>query len=551
VKPESKSLLSSVDRRRFMLLTGQGMAAAMAYALLPGDDLSAAPSLGAYPFTLGVASGDPRPHGICIWTRLAPDPLAEDGRGGMPLRDVPVGWQIATDEGMTNIVASGTAQAILRLAHSVHVQVENLTPGRHYYYRFDYRGDQSPVGRTLTTPLWRAHVDRLRFVYACCQDWGSGFYSAYRHMAEEDIDLVFHLGDYIYDIPISSSGGNRKVDVPSWLQSQAETLKQYRLRYALYKCDPDLQEAHRLFPFSCIWDDHEVENDYGGPYLEDGNSSLQRRAAAYRAYYEHVPLWHFSRPRGSDMRIYRQIRFGNLISFDLLDTRQYRSGHPCGYGEGPRCAAAYSPETAMIGGRQMDWLLTRLAQAGPRWKVIVQQVLMAQFDHDVGPRQRFWLDAWDPYVQDRARLLGALAGVRNPIVLSGDWHSTFANDLKLNFDDQESPVVGAEFSAPALTSGGDDTPYGPYYTPMLPANPHVRYFDGDRRGYYRATVTPTEWQTDVRYVSSVADPEAGITTGASFIVEDGVAGISSISVNSPRPAAVSRTRRSRGRLAGI
>jgi alkaline phosphatase D len=548
-----RTAFSPIDRRRLLALTGTGLTAAMALALLPGDDLFAAQNLGDTPFKLGVASGDPEPTGIVIWTRLAPNPLAEGGFGGMPAADAPVRWQVATDPAMRNVVAQGKALASRRLAHSVHVEVYGLRPGRPYFYRFAYRGEESPIGRTMTAPTPGAPLAELKFAYASCQDWPSGFYTAYRHMAREDIDLVFHLGDYIYEGGLPADGGNRQVAVPPALQTHLMTLKEFRLRHAIYKTDPDLQEAHRRFPFVCIWDDHEVENDYGGPFLEGGAPSFSRRAAAYQAYYEHLPLRAVSIPTGPDMRIYRRLQFGDLVTFQILDTRQYRSGHPCGHGEAPRCEAAFDPATTILGDGQEAWLLAGLAQSRTRWNVIAQQVLMAQLDHDLGPARRFWLDAWDPYVRDRQRLLNFVhkRSVRNPVVITGDWHSTFANNLTLNFNDERSPAVATEFVTPAITSGGDDQPYGPYYGPMIPANPHIKYFEGDKRGYFRARLTRRSLETDVRFVSRVGQPTAGITTGAAFVVADGVPGLQSISVSREPAPPMPATPQGQGRIAGL
>jgi alkaline phosphatase D len=527
-----------MDRRRLLSLTAQGLTAAMTLSLMPGDDLASAASLGDTPFKLGVASGDPLPNSIVIWTRLAPNPLAVDGLGGMPAGDVPVGWQVATDSLMRNLVAWGTATAPQRLGYSVHVEVNGLQPGRPYYYRFTYRGDESPIGRSITAPALGTYLNQLNFAFACCQDWASGFYNAHYYMAKENLDFVLHLGDYIYDTPISSWGGRRQTYVPSVFGSQAKTLAQYRLRYSLYKTDPDLQEVHRRFPFVCVWDDHEVENDYAGPYLQYGASSLTRRAAAYQAFYENLPLRAMSIPAGPDMRIYRRLTFGDLVTFNVLDTRQYRSGHPCGVGEGPRCADAYSPSTTILGDTQENWLADGLSTSGTRWNVVAQQVLMAQLDHDLSSRQRFWLDAWDPYVQDRQRLMNLFSQMKasNPVVLSGDWHSTFASNLKLDFDNEKSPNVATEFSAPSMTSGGDDRPYGPYYTPMLPANPHIKYFEGDKRGYFRVNLSRSTWQSDVRFVTRVESLSASVTTGASFAIQNGVPGLQMVS-----PAAVRTT----------
>lgn len=519
--PLTINLIASPDRRRLLILTRRTLLAAMALSILPGEDLFAGPGLGAYPFRLGVASGDPEPDGILIWTRLAPDPLADDGLGGMPNREVPVRWQVATDEGMTDIVAEGIARASPSLAHSVHVEVRGLRPARPYFYRFGFRGEDSHIGRTMTAPALGARLDLLKFAYASCQEWSSGFYTAYRHMAEEDIDLVLHLGDYIYEGGIPANGGARGVAVPASLRGQAMTLAQFRLRYSLYKSDPDLQEAHRRFPFVCIWDDHEVENDYAGLSLQSGETSLRRRAAGYQAYYENLPLRATWLPNGSDMRIYRRMAFGDLVTFNMLDARQYRSAPPCGQGVVPRCEA---PGATMLGKEQEEWLRCGLVGSGTRWNVLGQQVLMAQFDHDLGPGKSIWSDAWDPYSSERRRILDLLRDRRvdNPVVLTGDWHSTFANELKADFDDPKSPPIAVEFVTPALTSGGDAQPYGPRYGPLVAENPHISFFEGDRRGYFRAVLTREAWRTEVRYVSRVGEPTAGISTGASFLVEDGV-----------------------------
>jgi len=249
-----------MDRRRFLAFTAALAGTAM-YGQLRGDLASAAPRLPGYPFALGVASGDPAPDGVALWTRLVPDPLVKGG--GMPAaRDVAVQWQVATDDAFANVVRSGTVAAMPELAHSVHVDVSGLQPAREYFYRFVSAAEASPVGRTKTAPARDAHVSALRFAFASCQAWPDGFYSAYRRMLEEDLDLVIHLGDYIYEYGIS--GNRRGVEVPGTLREECKTLERYRLQYGLYKSDPDLQNAHARFPWAVTWDDHEVANDYAG-----------------------------------------------------------------------------------------------------------------------------------------------------------------------------------------------------------------------------------------------------------------------------------------------
>lgn len=518
-------MATRVDRRRFLQLSA-GAAAAIGLSQLPGEAARAAWRAPDDPFTLGVASGDPSSNGIVLWTRLAPEPL-EVG-GGMPRRPVAVQWELATDERLSNVVRSGSALASPELAHSVHVEVSGLEPWREYFYRFRAGGETSPVGRTKTTPRRRAHLERLQFAFASCQHWGSGFYSAYRRMAEEDLDLVVHLGDYIYEDSIGPNGNARGVYVPPLLRSETERLREYRLRYSLYKSDPDLREAHRLFPWVVTWDDHEVDNDYADEDSQDRRDErfLRRRAAAYQAYYEHMPLRRISLPRGPNLRLYRRVTYGDLAEFSVLDTRQYRSPPPCGRGEHPRCAAALDPSVTMTGPRQERWLLEGLDASTARWNVIANQVLMAELDHDLGPGEIFWQDAWDAYPAARARILQHIASrnVRNPVVITGDWHSTFVNNLKLDFVEPRSPVVATEFVGTSISSNGDAIVYGPYYGPMIPENPHIKFFEGDRRGYVRCRLSPGLWQTDLRMVTTVSRRDAPVYTLASFVVEDGVPG---------------------------
>ena len=521
---QRRSTVSRLTRRRFLMLAG-GLTGLVAYGLSPGDT-AAAPLLGADPFTLGIASGDPRPDGIVLWTRLAPDPL---NGGGMPQVAIPVDWAVATDAAMHTVVQRGVALAVPRLAHSVHVEVHGLQPDWEYFYQFRMRGEYSPIGRTRTAPHVGAHLERLRFAIATCQRWDDGYYAAYRHMADEELDLVLHLGDYIYEYGIDQHGGARHVAVPAQLRDETTTLERYRLQYALYKSDVDLQAAHARFPFVVAWDDHEVENDYTGVISENNDppdAFVRRRAAAFQAFYEHLPLRRETVAGGLDLRLYRGLRYGDLASFSVLDTRQYRSDHPCGDGEQVRCAASFDPAQTVLGAAQEDWLLDRLATTTARWNVLAQQVLLAELDHQLDAGERFWQDGWDGYPLARQRLLHAVVerAVRNPMVLTGDWHATFVSDLKLEFKDVAAPVVATELVTPSLSSNGDSIVYGPYYGPMIAENPHIRYFDGDRRGYIRCEVTQARWLADVRYVSTVSRADAPIETAASFVVVDGEPG---------------------------
>ncbi|BAC88431.1 alkaline phosphatase D family protein [Gloeobacter violaceus] len=516
----------SLNRRQFLAVSGT-LAGAFALALASGEDARSAPSLGATPFTLGVASGDPLPTSIVLWTRLAPDPLVADG--GMPARRVSVEWFVATDAGMRRIVRRGTALASPELVHSVHVEVFGLEPSREYYYQFRYRSEYSPIGRTKTAPAAGSPLNSLAFAIATCQKWDDGFYSPYRRMVEEDLDLVVHLGDYTYEYGIAS-GGVRGATLPDTFAPETVTLDRYRLQHALYKTDPDLQAAHARFPWVVTWDDHEVENDYTDAISENFEpveTFLARRAAAYKAYYEHLPLRRLSIPDGPNLRLYRRLAFGDLAEFNVLDTRQYRSDQPCGDGESDRCEAALDPTKTMAGFDQERWLRQGLEGSGALWNVLAQQVLMAELNHDLEGGTRYWNDGWDGYPVARQRLLRHIATQRiaNPVVITGDWHSTFVSDLKLDFKNPDSLVVAAEFVTPSITTNGDAIVYGPYYGPMIPQNPHIKFFDGDRRGYIRCHLDRERWLADIRYVESVSTPDSPIETFASFVIENGQPGV--------------------------
>jgi alkaline phosphatase D len=306
-------LSSPIGRRRFMTLAGA--AAALAFTTrLPGENtaLAADGPFGGYPFTLGVASGDPLPDSVVLWTRLAPEPLALDGTGGMGDRVAPVQWMVATDEPFTNVVRRGTAMARPEFAHSVHVDVRGLAPGREYFYQFKAGPEWSEVGRTKTAPSPGVAVDQLAFAFASCQNYPIGYYTAYQHMADEDLDLVVFLGDYIYEGP--SQGDLGRGHAPN---AESFSLADYRVRLAQYKTDPNLQAAHAAFPWIVTWDDHEVDNNYADEISENNDPIAQflaRRADAYRAFWEHMPLRQLRQPSGPDMPLYRRLAVGSTAA---------------------------------------------------------------------------------------------------------------------------------------------------------------------------------------------------------------------------------------------
>jgi alkaline phosphatase D len=510
----------AITRREFLL-----RAAGLAGSALPIPRLLAQPRFEKDPYSLGVASGYPDEGGFVLWTRLAPEPLAG---GGMPPAAVEVGWEVAADESFRTIVRRGTETAVPEWAHSVHAEVTGLDPGRWYFYRFHAGNATSPVGRTRTAPQ-PAPVERMRFAFAACQHYEQGWYSAHRHMAQEDFDLVVHLGDYIYE----SSWG--RVHVRKHGTEEPWTLAEYRNRHALYKTDPDLRSAHAAFPWIVTWDDHEVQNDYANDrsqYLDDPQFFLERRAAAYRAFYEHMPLPKRMQPAGPDMRIYTRVQFGALAAFHVLDDRQYRSHQVCprpGRGgstvvPAESCPELYDPALTLLGLEQEKWLYEGLAASSARWNVIAQQTLMAQVDRKPGEGQSFWTDAWDGYPAARARLLGSIAErkVANPLVIGGDVHTFLAADLKTDFNDPAAPVVATEFGGGSITSQG---PSLKQTQGWMDDNPHVRFANGNRRGYGVLELAPKRAVARFRTISDLTDPQATVRTFASFTVDDGRPGV--------------------------
>lgn len=504
------------DRREFLRTLS-------ALALAPALGASACATtarLAANPFTLGVASGSPLPDGVVLWTRLAPEPLAGGGLDPLP---VAVRWEVADDEAFRRIVRHGRSVADPAFAHSVHVEVEGLAPDRWYFYRFMAEDFVSPVGRTRTAPLPDA-VRPWRFAYASCQQYEQGYYAAHRHMAEEDLDLVVFLGDYIYE----SSWGKqhvRKHEGP-----EPYTLAQYRNRYACYKTDPDLQRCHARFPWIVTWDDHEVQNDYANDRAQDLDPNfLARRAAAYQAYYEHMPLRAASRPRGPDMRLYNHYDFGRLVRFYVLDGRQYRTPQACpkpgrgGANTVNGCTERLAEHRTLLGFEQEAWLGARLADSQARWNVLAQQTLMAQVDRGSGPERRYWTDGWDGYPAARRRLLAEIARrkVANPLVIGGDVHAYWVCDLVTDFDDPRSPLVATEVCGTSISSQGwpQERIDG-----WRAKSPHARYARSDRRGYVTVELNERAARVRLRAIDSEKDPNSNIATIATFVVQDGRAG---------------------------
>ena len=508
--------------RRTLLRGGAAVALVPAGVIVGTRPSAAAPPLPREPFTLGVASGDPAPDGFVIWTRLAPDPLVDTGRGGMPASDYQVPWQVAADEAFTDVVRAGVATARPEAAHSVHVEVAGLQPGREYWYRFRQGAWRSPVGRSLTTPPRGASVASMTMAFVSCSSYQHGYFTAYRHLAAERPDLVLHLGDYQYEGP--ANHGDR-----SHLGGETVSLADYRRRYAQYKTDPDLQAAHSVAPWLPVWDDHELDNNYAGTLSErpaEQSTFLQRRADAYQAYYENMPLRRRSVPRGIDLQLYRRVSWGDLATFHMLDTRQYRDDQACGDGY-KSCPDAFAPGRSLPGWEQERWLLDGFRDSTAAWDVLGQQVFFGRRDANADPAvEQVSMDAWDGYDASRQRLVTGMqdAGVRNPVVVTGDVHAHWASEVYRDQDDPDSGVVASEFVTSSITTGGDGYDKADGQHPWAAYNPNLQFWT-NLRGYVSTTITPGRMTVDHRCVRTVTTPGSDVFTRARFVVEDGVRGM--------------------------
>ncbi|MEU2235449.1 alkaline phosphatase D family protein [Streptomyces vietnamensis] len=531
---ELRAAARHFGRRRFLTVTGA--AAALAFATqLPAAGAAAAAELDARrvaedPFTLGVASGDPLPSSVLLWTRLAPRPFEPEG--GLPAERVSVHWELAHDERFTRIVRRGLAAAHPEFRHAVHVEVEHLDSDRVFFYRFRVGDWTSPVGRTRTAPAPEARNSALKLAAVSCQAYHDGYFTAYGHLAREDVDVVFHLGDYLYEYAVNATGGARAYTdrrLPDLFNRETLTLDDYRLRYALYKSDPDLRAAHAAHPFVVTWDDHETENNYAGDIPENDvppEEFLLRRAAAYRAYWEHQPLRRPQRPEGPDMRLYRRLRFGRLAQFDILDTRQYRSDQA--YGDGWQVPGPESedPARTLTGAAQERWLLDGWQASDARWNVLPQQVVLSERRDRSTAGFKLSMDSWDGYPASRQRILAGAeaAGVENLMVLTGDVHVGYGLDIKADFRDPASRTLGTEIVATSISSGKDGADRPSNYDKLMAANPHLRFFNG-RRGYVTVALGEESARADFRTVPYVTRPGAPVTTAASYVTEAGDPGL--------------------------
>ncbi len=514
-------------------------AAAGVAAVLPAGPVASQVRFGSYPFQLGVASGDPSADGFVIWTRLAPEPFAPEALGNTIYE---LTWEVAEDQAFARIRASGIGLARAHVLHAVHVEVGGLEPGREYFYRFRLGKYESPTGRALTCPVGEASRP-LRFAVACCAHYEQGFFSAYRYIADDRPDLVLMLGDYIYE----DAWGERRVrlfDTP-----EAQTLTDYRRRYTQYRTDPDLQAAHAACPWLAVWDDHEVDNDYAGVTGENevcGGAGVRdsfpgRRAAAYQAYFEHMPLRPSRLQSGMAARLYGALDWGRLARFYLLDTRQYRSVQACpnaptpwrcdndrgrkilysGAGGGgfvdpeePACKAALAdPARTMLGAEQERWLDAALADSRANWNVLTQGVMFVTILESWNGSPRIFTDAWAGYPPARERLLASLARhqTANPVVLTGDIHSFWVNEIA----NAAGRPFGVELVSSSIATSTTDK------SQVLPLNPQVRFHEGNHCGYIRCDLDRDRLRADLVAIDDRLDPRSGRSVLASFEVRAG------------------------------
>jgi len=514
--------------RRFALKTFGGGAVA-ALGLTIGAPLLAVPAFQGYPFQLGVASGEPAPDGFVIWTRLAPDPLSPGY--GMPTAAVGVEWQVASDEYMRDIVARGTAFARPELGHAVHVEIGALQPNRPYWYRFIVGRERSAIGRSRTTPAIGQPLDKLRFAVAGCQNYEEGYYTAHRFLAGEEADFVYCYGDYIYEYR-----GNR---FRNWSEGPVEvvrphvgqeiyTIDDYRRRYAQCKMDVDLQAAHAAAPWLMSWDDHEIDNNWVGSVDQDGTPppvfNLRRQMAA-QAYYEHMPFRASALPVGPAMQLYRQAQFGDLLDFNLLDTRQYRTDQPCDDKWGAPCLEIGRDNAEMLGRRQESWLFDKLGTSRSRWQALAQQVMMMDLDRMPGPEQTENLDSWAGYRVPRNRVLEQISSLNldSVVVLTGDEHQNYAGELHLDGKRPGDRPIATEFVATSISSGGDGEDQRESTKAIQQENPCLKWHNS-RRGYIICDVDSKRWQTEFKTVDRVSERAGKLQTRKRMTVEHGAPG---------------------------
>lgn len=515
-----------MDRRSLIKQAGQfallgGMASFAAWPVL------AAP-LGANPFTLGVAAGDPWPDGFVIWTRLATRPL--DEHGGMPHKIVPVAWEVSETENFSRVVRRGEALARPEMGHAVHVELSGLSPHRHYWYRFSVSGsDISPVGMARTAPAAHALVDRMRLAVAGCQNYEHGYFDALGHLAQEkDLDLIFHYGDYIYE------GAGRPLTskvVRQHVAGEIYSLDDYRRRHAQYKTDRHLQAAHAACAFAMSFDDHEIDNNWVSDIDQDGTPPeifTFRKMVGLQAWYENMPVRRAQLPTPGGIHAFRRLDYGRLLRAHVLDTRSFRSDQPCDDGKIQPCPLDAHNGNTVLGGRQEAWLDQGLTN-GATWHLLAQQILVMPYKRlNAGSDEPFTsYDIWDGYRPARERLVRSIqkSGLSNAVIASGDFHRNIIGTLPADEANPDGPQVATEFLASSISSNGDGGELPEAQRELL-INPHMRMIN-NLRGYHVHDITPERWQADVRHIDHVQTAGGKISTLATFFTTPQKAAITS------------------------
>lgn len=507
-----------ISRRLFMAGTGVALSIPKAFA-----------QSGKYPFSLGVASGCPREDGVVLWTRLAPEPLKG---GGMPFGSTAVRYRLCSDDAMRRTVREGLVETSDAKAHSVHVTLRGLEPGREYWYQFYYGDAESPIGRTKTAMV-KGMAAKLAL--ASCNAYESGFFAAYADMAGWQPNCVIHVGDYIYEGGIGTMGV-RTVNVRGF-DMRLETVRQhnsheivtlwdYRNRYGLYKSDASLQAAHAAAPWIVAMDDHEIDNNWAGDVPQDpwAQTPLEfkvRKQAALQAYYEHMPLEAPPTFSGVDahLQMYGAFRFGPA-QVHLLDTRQYRSDQVCGDGfpGETMCDDLTDPYLTMTGAAQERWLRNGLRASQAPFNVIAAQTWFAPYRYNaVGETPQVNMDQWDGYPLQRQRLIDMFSEVSNPVVLGGDWHCAAAMRIHKDPWNVKSPRIGHNFCGTSISSQCT------WSEPLHAArdfNPHVDHVNGRQRGYARFNVTAKDMVADFRVVENATDPQSTVRTDVEIHTSD-------------------------------
>ncbi|MFF7183220.1 alkaline phosphatase D family protein [Streptomyces sp. NPDC008121] len=486
-------------------------------------------------FLHGVASGDPLPDGVLLWTRITPTAAASAGSGIGP--EVNVAWEISRNAAFQPVAATGVVKATPAADHTVKVDVRGLQHSTTYFYRFVVGAVQSPVGQTRTAPLYESSTP-LRFGVVSCANWEAGYFSAYRHIAAcNDLDAVVHLGDYIYEYASGVYPETADVVRKHAPVHEITTLADYRARHAKYKTDPDLQALHRAHAVVAIWDDHEFADDaWSGGAIdhtpEEAGDWAARVSAAKQAYFEWMPV----RPSIAGT-VYRKLRFGKLADLNLLDLRSFRS-QQASTGSG----TVDQPGRTITGRAQLDWLKSSLSDSKALWKFVGTSVMISPVAFGSLPARLLSpivemlglpkdglavnTDQWDGYTSDRRELLAHISGqgVSNTVFLTGDIHMAWANDVPLDAATYPvSPSVATEFVVTSVTADNlDDTLHVPAHSVSLLANAairssnsHVKWLDMDSHGYAILDVTEAHAQMDYYAISDKTRRDASAELVAS------------------------------------